>query len=58
RPPRDKPWYHVLVDSARHTTYVAEQHLEPDISGQQIEHPALDDYFHSFSNGRYQRSLH
>jgi len=58
RPPKDKPWYHVLVDGARHTTYVAEQHLEPDASGRQIEHPALDDYFQSFSNGRYQRSLH
>jgi heat shock protein HspQ len=23
RPPKDRPWYHVLVHGARHTTYVA-----------------------------------
>ena len=24
RPPKDAPWYHVLVDGAQHMTYVAE----------------------------------
>ena len=28
RPPKDRPWYHVLVDGALHSTYVAERHLE------------------------------
>ena len=28
RPPRDKPWYHVLVHGADHTTYVAERNLD------------------------------
>ena len=27
RPPKDEPWYHVLVDNAIHMTYVAECHL-------------------------------
>ena len=27
RPPKDRPWYHVLVDGAEHSTYVAERHL-------------------------------
>ena len=27
RPPKNKPWYHVLVHAAEHTTYVAEQNL-------------------------------
>jgi len=26
-PPKDRPWYHVLVDNAVHQTYVAEQNL-------------------------------
>ena len=25
RPPKDKPWYRVMVDNQAHTTYVAEQ---------------------------------
>ena len=27
-PPRDKPWYHVLVDQTSSVTYVAERNLE------------------------------
>jgi heat shock protein HspQ len=53
RPPKDKPWYHVLVDGAEHSTYVAEQHLEPDPSGHQISHPALGQFFDRFERGRY-----
>lgn len=52
-PPRDRPWYHVLVDGAEHLTYVAEQHLEPDPSGHQISHPALGQFFDRFERGRY-----
>ena len=36
RPPKDKPWYHVLVDGAPHTTYVAEKNLELDSSAEPI----------------------
>ncbi|ADC71731.1 MULTISPECIES: heat shock protein HspQ [unclassified Thioalkalivibrio] len=55
RPPKDRPWYHVLVDGYSHSTYVAERHLEPDTSGQQIDHPALGQFFDHFLNGRYCR---
>lgn len=55
RPPRDAPWYHVLVHGARHSTYVAERHLEPDTSGEQIDHPALGHFFDRFEGGRYIR---
>ena len=34
RPPKDEPWYHVLVHQKGHQTYVAEQNLQPD--------PAID----------------
>ena len=30
RPPKNKPWYHVLVHQKGHQTYVAEQNLQID----------------------------
>ena len=56
RPPKDQPWYHVLVDGGMHSTYVAERHLEPDATGEQIEHPALGQFFDHFIDGRYHRT--
>lgn len=55
RPPRDRPWYHVLVHEAEHTTYVAERHLEIDPSPEPIEHPQLHRFFDVFEAGRYRR---
>ena len=52
-PPKDSPWYHVLVDGAEHTTYVAEENLELDESRDMIEHPLLDKFFPTFHEGRY-----
>ena len=57
RPPKDKPWYHVLVHGAAHRTYVAERHLEPDITMEPVEHPELEDFFDLFRNGVYSNSL-
>ena len=56
RPPKNKPWYHVLVDENTHSTYVAEQNLEADESLEPINHPVLDRYFSKFDNGRYIRN--
>lgn len=53
RPPRDAPWYHVLVHDAAHRTYVAERNLEADASGEPIRHPELALFFARFENGRY-----
>ena len=55
RPPRDAPWYHVLPHGADHTTYVAERNLEPDATGQPVDHPLLHQFFDDFENGRYVR---
>lgn len=55
RPPRDRPWYHVLVHEADHTTYVAERHLVLDETADPIRHPLLDSYFDTFEEGRYSR---
>jgi heat shock protein HspQ len=53
RPPRDKPWYHVLPHGAEHQTYVAERNLERDESGQPVQHALVKLYFSAFSDGRY-----
>ena len=53
RPPKDKPWYHVLVDRADHTTYVAEQNLAPVDEFKPISHTLVDHYFSEFDGKRY-----
>lgn len=53
RPPKDEPWYHVLVHDGVHMTYVAEQNLEPDLSGEPISHPQISDFFTGFEDGLY-----
>ena len=55
RPPKDQPWYHVLVHDSDQTTYVAERNLAPDESAEPVRHPLLDDFFGGFSGGRYRR---
>lgn len=55
-PPKDSPWYHVLVDGADYTTYVAERNLEPDAGGQPISHPLVATLCGEFQAGRYAMS--
>lgn len=55
RPPKDQPWYHVLVDNSDYMTYVAERHLEADDSLMPVNHPYVMDIFNSFTDGVYQR---
>jgi len=57
RPPKDKPWYHVLVHDATHTTYVAERNLEVDTNAEPIQHPLINIQFSAFKNGRYIASM-
>ncbi len=53
RPPKEKPWYHVLVHGATHATYVAERNLERDERAESITHPMLGQFFSRFEKGRY-----
>jgi len=53
RPPKDEPWYRLLVDNAAHETYVAQVNLEVDDSGDRIMHPLVWHYFEGFRNGSY-----
>ncbi len=55
RPPRDQPWYHLLVHEAEHMTYVAERNLQPDLTGEPIRHPALGQFFDDLRDGIYVR---
>ena len=57
KPPKDEPWYHVLVHQAEHSTYVAERNLEPDLTGEPVTHPVLDQFFDEMRDGVYV-SLH
>jgi heat shock protein HspQ len=56
RPPKDQPWYRLLVHNGIHETYVAERNLEPDTAGGPVAHPLIDSYFTSFRDGRYHTS--
>ena len=52
-PPKDEPWYHVLVAQSNTMTYVAEQNLEEATSPLPITHPLLSQYFSRFEEGSY-----
>ena len=58
RPPRNEPWYHVLVHDAGRETYVAERNLEADESLEPINHPLVQEYFTQFELGQYQYDRH
>ena len=55
RPPKNKPWYHVLVHGSDHSTYVAERHLELDDSNDPVKHPMREHFFAGFIDGKYRR---
>ena len=51
-PPRDRPWYHVLVDELERRTYVAERNLEADPNPAPIRHPDVALHFESLEGDR------
>ncbi len=53
RPPKDEPWYHVLVHDAQNETYVAERNLAGDESLEPVDHPLVDEFFDGFEQGVY-----
>lgn len=53
KPPKDKPWYSVLVDRASHLTYVAQRNLSVSDDSSQIDHPSLGYYFNRYDGQRY-----
>lgn len=53
QPPKDEPWYHVLIHDVAQSDYVAECDLEPDLTGEPINHPALERIFQELHDGIY-----
>ena len=56
KPPKDKPWYNVLVHNATHTTYVTEQNIILDDIDEDIIHPMVPLLFTTLKNGIYSKS--
>ena len=52
-PPKNEPWYHVLVHSAEHTTYVAEQNLDEEEQPKAVQHPLINSIFTKFDGLQY-----
>jgi heat shock protein HspQ len=55
RPPKDQPWYQVLVHDGQET-YVAQRNLTEDESKEPINHPYVDELFDQFEGGIYRSS--
>ena len=53
RPPKNKPWYHVLVHAAEHSTYVAEHNLDLEENPKAIQHPLINTLFTKFDGLQY-----
>ena len=50
KPPRDQPWYHVLVHGQGNETYVAESNLTSDQNIDPVDHPFVDIFFYEYDN--------
>ena len=55
RPHRDQPFYHLLAENAEseYVAYVSEQNLVPDLSGEPLRHPQIEEMFDRLDNGSY-----
>ena len=45
RPPKNKPWYHVLVHDSSQVTYAAQTSLEDEDGKEPVVHPFMDHFF-------------
>ncbi len=53
QPPKDEPWYEVLVHDSSRVTYVADKNLELDVTGMPVSHPLIRVFFTEFDRGHY-----
>lgn len=55
RPTKDQPFYHLLAENAEteYLAYVSEQNLLPDLSGEPLRHPKVEELFYEAENGLY-----
>ena len=52
-PPKNNPWYHILVHAAEHSTYVAERNLVLEDYPKAIQHPLINSLFTKFDGLQY-----
>ncbi|MBF0158924.1 MAG: heat shock protein HspQ [Magnetococcales bacterium] len=55
RPPKNKPWYQILVHDSDVEAYVSEKNLESDMLQEPVEHPLVPYFFECFENGVYKK---
>jgi heat shock protein HspQ len=55
RPAKEQPFYHLLAenDENSYVAYVSQQNLERDDSDVPVHHPAIEQLFNAFEDGRY-----
>ncbi|TXG81861.1 MAG: heat shock protein HspQ [Sphingomonadales bacterium] len=55
RPSKEQPFYHLLAenDQATYIAYVSQQNLVPDESEDPLHHPAIEDLFDGYTQGRH-----
>ena len=56
-PPKDKPWYHILVNDEDYTTYVAERNMLIQGAPEPIKHPLLKILFDNFDGDSYKLKI-
>ncbi|MGL6043550.1 MAG: heat shock protein HspQ [Sandaracinobacteroides sp.] len=55
RPAKDQPFYHLLAENedAAYVAYVSQQNLLPDDEDEPVRHPAVNQIFGEYRDGRY-----
>jgi len=55
RPAKDQPFYHLLAENEQsyYVAYVSEQNLLPDMTGEPVDHPDIDEMFGELEDGVY-----
>lgn len=55
RPRKDQPFYHLLAenDESAYVAYVSQQNLLLDADDEPVQHPAVQQMFSGFEDGRY-----
>jgi heat shock protein HspQ len=59
RPKKEQPFYHLLAENAEteYVAYVSEQNLLPDVSGEPLRHPQIEEMFTVGEDGVYRPLL-